>query len=966
MTCNTFIQRLANHILENYNLANQELTIVFPNKRAAFYLRSEFKKTISGNIWLPQMLSVEEAVTQWSGLTLADNIEMLFELVDIDAHLHSGHGGDLSLFGSQAAQMAKDFDEIDQYAIDANHLFNYVVENKKLEIWNLDLDKNKEKELAYLRFFQSLLPYYTMLRQRLIDQKKGYYGLITRLLSEMPEQELLSRIGTRHVVFAGFNALTATEETIIGKLVGNGVAEVVFNYDRLYVDDPDNEAGLFARRYINAHPEWLQNGIGDRLGHEEKHIHIVGVAGNTLQAKALQQQLQRTENGNAAVVLADERLLVPVLNAIPDTKAYGDLKVSMGYPLRETPVDAFVKAFLKLRRWQKTRPADDGQGRVAEGWYLWPILRIMDLEMVRIAFPIADTAAFDQWKQRAVSEGKFVFNNADFDALDFIPDIRDMLRIMLRTEAASETNPTNILHKISDLLLFLSKTIQRRGKSKESVFLLNQISEAGKIVNRLRRIAEGHTDYLGSADSVEILYRLLSAGATIKLNGSGTDGLQLMGLLETRNLDFATLHITSLNEGILPADKSQGSFIPQFIKKECGLPGYAEKQAVFAYHFYRLLQNGKDIYLYFNNLDTDSGGEPSRYILQLRYELSRLNNISISEESFEAMVAKTPDNHKLTSSKEQVLERLRHIVTVKGLSPSSLSTYLLCPMKFYFKYMENIKDSTAEEEIGTNVTGTIVHDTLEMLFAPFLPKGGKPQVIEKELFDNQILPKWEECLSQSIGKSLPLGFPDMGFNYLKMVGIKQQLKNYLQYTSNQLKNNELAILETEGELTATLTTPFGDCKFAGRTDRIDRWNGLVRVIDYKTGKVETKDLTVPARQPDDDDLGFLKSIPEKALQLLLYEYMYLKGNQDVSPSQVEAEIHGLRYANTIEFGLTRSKKVSVRFLEDDTFIADMEAMLRAVVAEIFDTETPFAQTGDEKNCRNCDFKVICKRTQKRN
>ena len=301
----------------------------------------------------------------------------------------------------------------------------------------------------------------------------------------------------------------------------------------------------------------------------------------------------------------------------------------------------------------------------------------------------------------------------------------------------------------------------------------------------------------------------------------------------------------------------------------------------------------------------------------------------------------------------------------KGLSPTSLSTYLACPLKFFLKYIANIKDNNVEEEIGSDVTGNIIHDCLELLFDDYLPKDGKTQIIGKELFDTTIMPHWEAKLEQSIAKNMPYGFSDVGFNYMKHVAIRQQLKNYLKYTSSQLKNNELIILQTEGELKAALSTPLGDCRFAGRTDRIDQWNGIIRVIDYKTGKVETKDLTVPIRRPDDDDLTFLKSIPEKALQLLMYEYMYLKENQDIITNTVEAEIHALRYANTIEFGLSHAKPkkndVPVPFLEGDRFIGDMETLLNAVVKEILDTETPFTQTEDTKKCRNCDFIVMCKR-----
>ena len=490
------------------------------------------------------------------------------------------------------------------------------------------------------------------------------------------------------------------------------------------------------------------------------------------------------------------------------------------------------------------------------------------------------------------------------------------------------------------------------------------MSEIGKIVNRISHVLERHSDYLDDIGSIEILYRLLVTNSTIKLNSSSTKGLQIMGLLETRNIDFKRLHMVSVNEGIIPADKVQGSFIPHFIRMEYGLPGYAEKQAVFAYHFYRLLQNGKHIYLYYNNLGDAFGGEESRYILQIKHELKRNPNIHVHEESFICNTESDAEN-AIAVPKDISSKRLKLLLQQKGLAPTSLSTYLACPLKFYLKYIAQIRDNNVDEEIGADVTGTIIHDCLEFLFADYLPKNGKEQIIGKELFDKTIMPQWEAKLEQSTAQNMPYGFSDVGFNYMKHVTIRQQLKNYLKFTSDQLKNNELVILETEGELKTTLPTVYGDCKFTGRTDRIDRWNGTIRVIDYKTGKVETKDLTVPLRKPEDDDLTFLKSIPEKALQLLLYEYMYLKENQQINKNQVGAEIHALKYANTIEFGLSHAKPKKsdnpLPFLEGDSFIDDMETLLKAVVEEILDTELPFTQTKDEKKCRNCDFREMCKR-----
>ncbi len=924
----TFIQKLASHIIGHYDLTNQEVTVVFPNKRAAYYLRNEFKRSCQQTIWLPQIISIEDAVMQWSGITIADDIDLLFELIDIDAQLHKNqdYTSDLSVFGSQAAQMAKDFDEIDQYGIDAKHVFNYVLDNKRLEIWNFDEEKSKEKELKYLQFFQSLYDYYLQLRERLSAQGKGYYGMITRHLSELSEEELMEKTGDRKLIFAGFNALTTTEERIIDTLIKNGKAEILFDYDSYYLDDHNNEAGFFARKHMQKHPNWLKNSISDDLRTENKKIHIISASGSTLQAKALQAKLQEIDDNGQAIILADEHLLIPVLNAIPYTESYTSFKVTMGYPVGKTLVNQLVREYFSLLRRNRIsrKITENGTERMVEGWYIWPVFHLMDLEIVKIIFPKAETAAFNRWKSEVVKDGKFIFENQDLEQLQQTPNIQEF-------------------------------------------FLLNQVSEIGKIIKRLQQVIEHNTQYINNLQSIEILYRLLSSRASIKLSSSDPNGLQIMGLLETRNLDFKRLHLLSVNEGILPPDKSQGSFIPQFIRYACGLPSYAESQAVVAYHFYRLLQNGENIYLYYNNLGETSGGEASRFILQIKHELAKNANITVTEESFSSEAHTSIEAKALSAQKTNVLDRLHYLIEMKGISPSSLSTYINCPLKYYLRYIAQIEDNSVEEDTGVNVIGTIIHDTLEFLFADYLPKEGKMQIIDKELFDKVIKPQWEQKLTQSITKNLPNGLPDVGFNYLNRVTIEQQLKNYLNYTSKQLEHSDLIILETEGELKATLSEPFGTCLFKGRTDRIDQSNGLVRVIDYKTGHVDSSDLKVPVRHHSESNLDYLKQIPEKTLQLLLYKYLFLKENPTISPEQVTAAIHGLKYANTIEFSLTKASPTKsdtdadTTFLEGDSFIPDMEAMLEAIVAEMLDTEIPFVQAIDDKKCGYCEFKLICKR-----
>lgn len=964
-TSPSFIERLAQHIKQNYNLKEQELTVVFPNKRAAFFLRSEFQNDHSNTIWLPQMLSIQEAVTQWSGRLLVDNIDMIFELIDIDAELRPNIATDLKTFGSQAAQMAKDFDEIDQYDVNAQQLFNYVFDNKKLEIWDFDEAKSKEKELKYLGFFKSLYDYYTRLRERLEQQGKGYYGMLTKHLAHLDDTTLCQAIGRRKIIFAGFNALTKTEDTIIDKLVKNSLAEVLFDYDNYYIDDTNNEAGLFARRYQSTHPEWMKNSICNHLINEEKHIHIISASGNTLQAKALKAKLQDSNDSNTAIILADERLLIPILNSIPDKETFSDFNVSMGYPVSKTMVNQLIKECFTIQRWNKIKRKVSIQGteQTIEGWYIWHIFRIMDLELVKIIFSDNELQTYEAWKSKVGEQGKFIFEENDFTQFDAITDIKTFLQHILNTTPKAELTALDFLNSLLQLLTFIANKIQSGKSPNAMLFILNQVSEIGKTLNRIKQVIERHHDYANDVKSVEILYRTLTSGAAIKLNSSSVNGLQIMGLLETRNLDFKKLHMLSVNEGILPADKSQNSFIPSFIKRIFGLPGYIEKQAVFAYHFYRLLQNGSEINLYYNNSANTSGGELSRFILQIEHELAKHENIKIHKETFSTNTTSTTKPVVNTAQKQHVTDKINYLLTERGLSPTSLSTYIECPMRFYLKYLMNIDDNSFEEEMGANTKGTIIHRTLEILLNDYATS---QMLIDKEEF-LRIMSRRESALNQAIEESNPWGMTDIGYNYLNKVNIHQQIDNYLTHTLRLLNGGKtLSISNTEVNLSATCKTDNGTSyMFKGTADRIDHFDGHLRIIDYKTGRVENTNVELPPRFIGETDLEYLKRIPEKALQLLLYQYMYLKNNPNENPEMVQGAIHALKYSNQIEFPLTRKEKKekepTIPFLNNDTFITDMETLLCAIADEIANPATPFTPTDDKKKCTNCAFTEICLR-----
>ena len=940
----SFINSLAEHIKSTYDLRKEELTVVFPNKRAAFYLRSRFKETYSDDIWLPKLLSIEEAVTQWSGIRLVDNVDMLFELISINSEI-SGNDNDISVFGSMASQMAKDFDEIDQYNVDAQHLFSYIVDEKRLGIWNLD-GEITFKEQQYLRFFEGLRGYYERLRQRLESQGKGYYGMITRTLAAMSDEELLKRTEHRNIIFAGFNALTPTEQILIDKLYKNGKAEVIWDFDRYYVEDPNNEAGLFAKRYIARNVAWKPTLFSDHLLQNPIEIHLVGVTGNTIQSKALQSLLQVEVENNLAVILADEKLMIPVLNSIPADDRYPSIKVSMGYPLQQTSLSHLVHEFFNLR--------SKGKKVRNEGWYLWPILRLLDLEIVDVVFEQHEIAELEQYKMQMVNNNVYIFKKEEFEHCCQSESVRQFMSLLLGDDHPQNlVDSTALLDTLSKLLSFLANKIQDSGNQIDKTFLLNQVSEVGKVVNRLKEILERYPGYTRSVSDLEILYRLVSANTTIKLNSSSTSGLQLMGLLEARNLDFDTFYMVGVNEGILPADKSYGSFIPYHIRKECHLPDDLEKQAVYAYHFYRQLQNSKRVYFIYNQSGKESGGEPSRFLLQLKYELAQRNpNITLVEECFANSPEKTTEPALLSATKtpsvmDRLLAKIQTDQARQALAPTSLSTYIQCSMRFYLKYLMKIEDNSAEEETQNNVIGSIVHDTLEILYKPYLKT-----LLTEQLFKEVIRPSLKQKLHEVISGKFKQGLPDVGYNYLNQLTLNKLFENYLKHEEYEVAHHELCIHEVEHTLSSRLNVNGISCMIAGKADRIDQYDGQIRIIDYKTGLLHDRDVKVP------ETISDLRDIPEKAMQLLIYKYLYLKMHPETSPENVTASLFGLKNQH-LRFDL----KVENAALNED-FVATMEAFLTDLLSSMMDTGTSFSQPQDAKvkPCHFCDFKTICANT----
>ena len=912
-----FIKKISDYITTHYDLKKENITIVFPNKRAALQLRNELAKTIKTNFWVPQILSIQQAMEEWSGLQLIDNIEVIFEIIKMHQE-----------FFPYAAQMAKDFDEIDQYDVDAEKLFAHLKDAKEIEEWNLNLENAVESN--YLRFFSSLLTYYYNLREALQKNGQGYYGLITKKIAHYDDATLHKCTQGRKIVFAGFNALTTTEENIIVRMVESGNAVMLWDLDNYYFEDETQEAGFFARRFFKKHPNFEKNFKGDSFVTQEKEINIISVSGNAVQTNALQLQSnqnidnQEDTKNKEVVVLADESLLIPVLNAIPESK--GSIKVTMGYPFDKTVVYHFVDQWF---RYQNTLSEDTNK------LYLWTFIRFCNADFIKLIFKELEFEKLRLWLLKMAKDSVYYFKKEDLKEFAKYEQLYNFLNIATR----KWKNAKECVIALKEILLV---SIGKLGK--DNNFVKNQISVAGRIANRLELLLKKYSDYIQIIDLL-MLYAQVSSQMAINLQGDA-DGLQVMGLLETRNLDFDTIHLLSVNEGVLPQSKNNNSLIPFDLRKAYGLPTYDQQQAVYAYHFYRLLQNAKRINLYYNNIADMSGGEPSRFIRQLEFEYAKKNhNAHLKHLQYKSPSINEKQDKIVVVKSDDVLNK------IQKLSPTSIGCYVRCPLQFYWAKVEEIKDKTLEEEIQVNVIGNIIHKTLENFYNLF-----GHEIISLALFDEIYNKHFAECYHNAlVDNGFKNGLPDTGFNCLNKTVIDSMLKNFIKQERKFLEEgNKMSIIDTEIELKKELDYQGHKVVLHGFADRIDKVGDEIRVIDYKTGKVNPYDVKI------NEKVSGITTMAEKAIQLMMYKYLYLKansGHSEVSEEKIKPGIIGFQKLSHGVYNLEISDAHELNASFEETCTRYFNEFL----AELFDKDIPFAQTDDIKTCSFCDFKSICKR-----
>jgi ATP-dependent helicase/nuclease subunit B len=944
----SFLEKVSDYIYQAYGTQTEALCIVLPNRRGGLFLKKKLAQRYNQAIWSPSIFSIEDFIWEFSGYEKADLAEQLFIFYSIYCKTEGEKAEPFEAFCKWAPTLLADFSEADASLADTENLFGNLSDIRAIENWSLGQVTLTDFQKQYLHFWSRMAEWYRLYRQTITNAGKAYSGLAYRTVAEkINKPEIQQR--WKKIIFAGLNALSPAEERIISVLHKSGRADVLWDADRYYLEDPVQEAGRFLRRYRDTLFTPSENSktdfqhVEDCFATEAKEFTIAGVARSVSQAKAASHFLEtipieKRYSPETVIVLADDQLLLPLLHALPPDAA--PVNITMGFPLRNTPVSTLVNSLFMLHENANRFSIRSREGEVK--YYHSDIVRLLRhpyLRQLSAGLPLVETI------EKYINRFNVIFcSPAQLRkaAGDELADAFSLFEQVL----TPWTNTNEALNGLKQLIQLLRAHFIP--EEKENYRIENEyLFQLSLLVNR----AENLHQQWNITTELPALRALISqqlASTTLPFYGEPVAGLQIMGLLETRTLDFENVILLSANENMLPAGKMQSTFIIYELRKAFGLPVWQDRDAIAAYNFYRLIQRAKNIFL-IHNTDQDVFGtkEKSRFITQLQHELPVLNKrVKIEDTVFDAGIPLTPDIPEpiLVPKSEKVMEQLTKLAN-DGLSPSLLNSYRNCSLQFYFHYVAGLREADeVEETIDSRTLGVIIHQSLEEIFKPAIGTQ-----IDSPFFDAAIK-KIEHICDAVFAKNYPLGEISSGKNLLARKIAVRYIKNYLQQEKKESANLKLTVEALETNLKFQLDLHGRSITLIGQADRIDKTDRYVRLVDYKTGKTETKELRVT-------DWAEIETKPEihKSFQLLMYAWLYARMTNEVMPIQ-----SGIVSFRKIKEGLMTVSTPEGNLLQSQT-LADFEQALIRLVNQIYNDQIPFAQTEDLNNCRLCTFNSICRR-----
>jgi CRISPR/Cas system-associated exonuclease Cas4 (RecB family) len=941
----SFLAQVAAHIRSRFGTDTAGLCVVMPNRRAGLYLQRALARQYEKPIFAPAILGLQDFIVQSSEAVMPDKLSLLFALYEAYT-THFAHES-FEQFYPWGEMLLADFDELDKYGVEPTRLFVNLQQAKLMEqsmafsvtelerfkeFWSSFSNRQlSEHQNRFMELWERLPAIYAAFRQKLAQHNWSYEGAMARALAQQLGQHpaLPATLPYAHIVFAGLHAPAKTEQQVMDALVAAGLATTLYDADAYYVQDvPLHEAGHYFR-------SGAANGMGTLPRHFGQHaqtIQVVGAGMRMGQARAAgsivaQLLAQGSRLENTAIVLPDESLLLPLLYSLPP--GVEKLNVTMGYPLAGSPVHTLLQSQLQL--WRNARR--DADGRLV-AFNIRDVQALADHAYVQLLqHSPADEALDAMLKTQA----------AYLPAAAVAGAVGATLRPMFALDTGK---PAQALAAAIGVLGTLIS--QWADTDADSTQLEQQAT--GHVLGTLLRLRATLADYLATL-SLEDFVRLVvqsTANLRVPFTGEPLQGLQVMGFLETRALDFENVIVLGLNENVLPPKRHAHSFIPYNLRKSYGLPTLEDNDGVTAYHFYRLLQRAANIYLLYDDTGAreDAAGEKSRYLLQLEMELQPAfkDTIRLEQHSLHVPMVPAATPPIRVEKTGEVAQRLAAFYAtgeaeepLVAFSPSMLQTYVACPLQFYYRYVAGLKEPPEpEDELGNKVFGNVFHAAMEALYRPLVGQVVTPGTIEA------LRAHVEETVRAAAEKELPgLRTEVTGRNLIRLQVLNRLVHEVLGHDQAHAPFRVVAI---EQPLARDLPLADGRrARIAGRADRIDEKDGVARILDYKTGHVEPAS---PKKLAD----TFADARYKEALQAATYAWLYAPNNEAVQVGIVPLRkiVEGLRYP----------------IPEDERYVLQtvMQDGLQQLVGGLLDDEQAFVQTDDKAVCDYCPYYRLCYRS----
>ena len=890
-----FLSKIISELLSEISDLSQTV-VVLPGKRPVVFLKQILKEQKYEG-FLPEFFTVDELIKKISGKQHIQGISLWLFGYDVYKKIYPEET--LENFLKWFPTLLKDWDDMLKFSEEDKAVLEYMLDDERIKNWGETLGDGDNARKRNLNFWKKMNVFLPKLKENL--QTKGWAtdGMIHEMVREKIS-DFAEETETKFV-FCGFNALTPLEEKLIRELLQKGKAECFFQADEYYIKDLKQEAGKFLRKHMhwkefneNRKFQWIENSFC-----EEKNIKVYEVAGNVAQTKILPEILQEIPKENyskTAVVLLDENLLLPSLDAV---SFVDNLNITMGFPIKNLGFSGAVKKLFYL---QKQLEKND------KSYYYLDVFSVLE------EFPDneEDRKIIDQFTAKIEGENIVYISKK------------------MMQEHLGELSYFQLFEKrtASELLEDLSNFCYQLKFREIDDILYENVS----LFETTFKILKNHMkdyDFEISIDALEVLMNQLVNSENLDFQGEPLEGLQFMGLLETRLLDFENIILLSVNEGKLPLGNTQNTYLPFDVRRNFGLNTFLENDSIYAYHFYRLLQNAKNIYLLYNALGSGvNTGEKSRFITQMEMESPHKMEHIVIENTSEPILQEPI----IIEKTEKVLEKLNEW---KGrISASHLISYLYNPIDFYLNNILKARETEEiEEELSQRNYGNLVHYALDWLYQK---KEGK---VLKESDIEDLKPKINEAIDSAISelKHQPELY-ERGMNYIHKSMAAKVVEHILDYDLGLIKaGNSLEIISLENSINAEFLMDENGEKinFIGYIDRIDRLNGVVRVIDFKTAKA--KNLSVKPKEEKLED--FMSSADSKqALQLSIYAYMVLH-NEKFSVNQLQCGIWSFA---EIGKGVQTLKIYDDENIDNENVSICMNS-IKNIILEILNPEIPFKE-----------------------